>query len=746
LAKKGSAKKGVSARRKSEPETRGASGKRPAQAPRASRARTPAQAAPLSSSRAHARTTPAKLPEDFPAARYIFFGGKGGVGKTTAAAATALALLDAAGDGEHILIFSTDPAHSLSDSFDTKVGDRITEVAHRGRGERAARLYAREMDAARALEEFKQKHRAVLAEIADRGTILDETDINDLLDLSLPGMDEVMALFELSEVERGDEFARVVVDTAPSGHTSRMLRLPEVFARWVGALDVMSEKHRYMLAHFVRGRAVREDEVERFLRDLTARVEAVRAMLFDASRASFALVTIPEAMAFEESARYFKSLRAEGVPVTDLIINRVEQERDGCPFCRARVRMQSPWMGTLEREFKTLRVRRVPLFPAEVRGADALREFARAVWTEGDCGLRIADCRFGKAQLSTVNARTSGRKAKTMRPASIRNPQSAIRNPAGFPIEPKRLVIFGGKGGVGKTTAAAAFALALARREAAARVLLFSTDPAHSLSDSFDEQIGELRRGVAGAKNLDAKEIDPAARFEELKERYRKWTDELFESLTGGSRWEVQFDREAMRELVSLAPPGIDEIAALSAVSDLLDEGAYTTIVLDTAPTGHLLRFLELPDIALAWVRTFIKLLLKYKNVVRWGGVAEELVALSKSIKRVAALLTSADDCEFVGVAIPERMSLEETARLAASLDALKIPLSSLLINNVVTEEAARACRFCAARREGQAEVVVEFRKRFSRGVELYIAPQHADEVRARARLREHFESWHELD
>jgi arsenite-transporting ATPase len=277
-------------------------------------------------------------------------------------------------------------------------------------------------------------------------------------------------------------------------------------------------------------------------------------------------------------------------------------------------------------------------------------------------------------------------------------------------------------------------------------VLLFSTDPAHSLSDSFDEHVGELRRGVAGAKNLDAKEIDPAARFEQLKERYRKWTDELFEQLTGGSRWEVQFDREAMRELVSLAPPGIDEIAALSAVSDLLDEGAYTTIVLDTAPTGHLLRFLELPDIALAWVRTFIKLLLKYKNVVRWGGVAEELVALSKSIKRVAALLTSADDCEFVGVAIPERMSLEETGRLAASLDALKIPLSSLLINNVVTEEAARACGFCAARREGQAEVVEEFRKRFARGVELYAAPQHADEVRGRARLREHFESWHKLD
>src|SRR5215207_8194071 len=316
------------------------------------------------------------LPEEFPSTRYVFFGGKGGVGKTTAAASAALALLDSARAGERVLLFSTDPALSLSDSLGVEVGDRTAEVARRGAGDDAPRLFAREMDAARALGEFKQKHRAVLAEIADRGTILDEADINDLLDLSLPGMDEVMALFELSEVERAGDFARVVVDTAPSGHTSRMLRLPEVFARWVGALDVMSEKHRYMVAHFARRGRAREDEVDLFLRDLASRVAAVRAMLFDPARASFVLVTIPEAMAFEETARYFDSLRAEGAPVTDLVVNRVERGHGACPFCRARARMQSRWLGELAREFKTLRQRRVPLFPSEVRGPKSLREFA----------------------------------------------------------------------------------------------------------------------------------------------------------------------------------------------------------------------------------------------------------------------------------------------------------------------------------------------------------------------------------
>jgi arsenite-transporting ATPase len=396
--------------------------------------------------------------------------------------------------------------------------------------------------------------------------------------------------------------------------------------------------------------------------------------------------------------------------------------------------MQSRWLALTEREFKSLRQHRVPLFPTEVRGPRALREFARVAW-------------------QTRKTKDEGGRMKDEVKASTASPSSIMKDEvkrgsrhSSFPLAPKRLAIFGGKGGVGKTTAAAAYALALAESSGDSRVLLFSTDPAHSLSDSFGERVGEMKRGVAGVANLDAREVDPAARFEELKERYRRWTDELFETLAGGSRFEVKFDREAMRELVSLAPPGMDEIAALSAVSDLIDADEYSTIVLDTAPTGHLLRFLELPEVALAWVRTFIKLLLKYRNVVRWGGVAEELVALSKSIKRVAALMSDASACEFAGVAIPERMSLEETIRLASGLERLKVPMRSLLVNNVVTREAARACDFCAARRRGQLRVLEEFRRDFSEGVEIYTAPQHASEVQGRASLEAHFESWRESD
>src|SRR5215510_942167 len=229
------------------------------------------------------------LPSHLSSSRYFFFGGKGGVGKTTSATATALLLLKFAKANDKILLFSTDPAHSLSDSLGTTVGDRLVQVS----SHRRAKLFAFEMDSKMALDDFRKQHGPVLAEIADRGTLLDKSDINELLNLSLPGLDEVMALFELSELERASEYSHIVIDTAPSGHTSRLLRLPEVFNRMVGALDRMAEKHRYLIAQFARRRAP-ADEVDLFLQDLTERIERVRRLITDQQQTNFALVAIPE--------------------------------------------------------------------------------------------------------------------------------------------------------------------------------------------------------------------------------------------------------------------------------------------------------------------------------------------------------------------------------------------------------------------------------------------------------------------
>jgi len=295
---------------------------------------------------------------------------------------------------------------------------------------------------------------------------------------------------------------------------------------------------------------------------------------------------------------------------------------------------------------------------------------------------------------------------------------------------------------VGKTTTAAALALQLAVENPTQRFLVFSADPAHSLSDSFDEKIGEFKSGVAGQSNLDGVEINALAKFDDLKLRYRKWVDEIFASITGGSNWQIQFDREAMQELISLAPPGIDEIAALSAISDFLEQGAYTSVVLDTAPTGHLLRFLELPNIALQWVRTFLRLLLKYREFVTSTEVAEELIKLSKDIKRVIAILTNPADCEFIAVAIPERMSLNETARLIEGIERLHVSFRYAIVNNVIPEAAAESCDFCSRRRASQRRQIDAFRKSVGARAGLIIAPQHPHDIHGAEQLKEYLISW----
>jgi arsenite-transporting ATPase len=666
--------------------------------------------------------TPAKGSQrgaSLPRARFLFFGGKGGVGKTTAAASTALRLLQSAPPGKSILLISTDPAHSLSDSLLMPLGDRPTKVAKRD----SRILEAREMDAAAALDRFKAKYRRVLAEIADRGTLLDDADINELLDLGLPGMDEVMALVELGELEQSG-YWRVIVDTAPSGHTTRLLSLPKVFASWITALDRLADKHRYMVAQLLGGRARRDDEVEVFLRDMNEAILRVRRLLYTPAETAFVLVAIPEEMVVEETSRYFEMLEREGVPVTDLIINRVERAVTDCPYCLSRQRSQRPWIKRMERSFKRLNIHYVPLMPSGVRGRRALARFAQAVWAVRD---KTDAAKSAKIKATARSAR------KIIDSACFEGLIFA---------SPRPLMIFGGKGGVGKTTAAAASALRLAKDDRDARVMIFSTDPAHSLSDSFGEHIGDMKRGAAGQPNLDAAEIDPALWLDELKQRYRLWADELFKSFASGSRWEIKFEGEALREAIELAPPGIDEIAALGRISELMEQRVYSTIVLDTAPTGHLIRFLQLPAAALDWTRALIKLLLKYKGMARWEELAEELVAISKRVKQVAARMTDREQCEFFGVAIPESMSLEETMRMREDLKQLGVPMRRLLINNVVPERAAFDCRFCGSRRRAQLRVIKDFKERLGPEIMILAAEQRPHDLCGPKQLGEHARSF----
>src|SRR2546421_1280863 len=262
-----------------------------------------------------------------------------------------------------------------------------------------------------------------------------------------------------------------------------------------------------------------------------------------------------------------------------------------------------------------------------------------------------------------------------------------------------RVLAFAGKGGVGKTSAAAAVGLALAERRPDARILVLSTDPAHSLGDALGLPLGDDERPVPGLPGLAARELDATAAFARRRERYRASVDEVFDALLRGSRFDIAYDRDVVRELIDLAPPGLDELfGVLSLVDAVLGRGrqAYDVVVLDTAPTGHALRLLAMPDAALEWVHALLAILLKYRAVVGLGELASDLLDVARDLRELAALLRDPARTRVVAVTRPGALPRLETARLVRGLRRLRIAVGALLVNTV-TPPGCRRCRRAAA-------------------------------------------------
>jgi arsenite/tail-anchored protein-transporting ATPase len=254
-----------------------------------------------------------------------------------------------------------------------------------------------------------------------------------------------------------------------------------------------------------------------------------------------------------------------------------------------------------------------------------------------------------------------------------------------------RLLFVGGKGGVGKTTIAASLAIAGARTRKG-RVLILSTDPAHSLGDAFAVELGDEPRTIRGGpKNLYARELDAAAAYAKKRDRYREAVDELFTTLAGrGGTFDVAFDRAVLRDLFDLAPPGLDELFAVVEVIDALPEHAL--IIVDTAPTGHTLRLLEVPAMALDWVHTFMRIVLKYREVIGLGDLATELLDLSRQLHELQTLLKDPKRAGFITVTRAAALPRLETTRLLAALDRMEIPSRAVVVNAITPKGCAR-CR-----------------------------------------------------
>ncbi|HWE24667.1 MAG TPA: ArsA family ATPase [Myxococcales bacterium] len=282
-------------------------------------------------------------------------------------------------------------------------------------------------------------------------------------------------------------------------------------------------------------------------------------------------------------------------------------------------------------------------------------------------------------------------------PRATRSVPSASSDEGGWdPPSGVQLVLFGGKGGVGKTTCAAAAALRLARHRQ--RVLLLSTDPAHSLGDVFDVTLSDEPREVA--ERLVARELDANRAFAAQRDQYRRSVDELFEAVRGGSQLDAPFDRVVVQDLIDLAPPGLDELFALFAVIEALQKG-YDLVVADTAPTGHSLRLLELPKKALGWVHALLAILLKYRRVIGLGDLARSLTAAARDLRELQSLLRDPRRTLFVPVTRAAALPRVETERLLAALRRLRIPCGPAIVN-ALTPPGCQRCRRAAAAEKRQ--------------------------------------------
>jgi len=301
--------------------------------------------------------------------KLILFGGKGGVGKTTCASSTGLYL---ANNNKNTLLISTDPAHSLSDSLGEQIGDEIKQI------EGIDKLSAIEISAEKALSNFKIEYEDELRRLLDTSTYLDGEDIDSILALPIPGIDEVMGFKTIVDFIEEGKFDKYIVDTAPTGHALRLLTLPELLDDWIKVMAKMRWKYRYMVTSFAG--KYKPDSADDFLMSMKKTVKKIEGLLRGQSRCEFIIVTIPEDMAIKETERMIKSLDQHGMKVKQMVINNVIPVQVDCPFCQARREGQDKYIREIREKFSDLKTMIIPLQPQEVKGIESLENFKEVLF------------------------------------------------------------------------------------------------------------------------------------------------------------------------------------------------------------------------------------------------------------------------------------------------------------------------------------------------------------------------------
>jgi arsenite/tail-anchored protein-transporting ATPase len=261
-------------------------------------------------------------------------------------------------------------------------------------------------------------------------------------------------------------------------------------------------------------------------------------------------------------------------------------------------------------------------------------------------------------------------------------------------------IFVGGKGGVGKTTNSCSLAVQLARVRS--RVLLISTDPAHNLSDAFNQKFSRTPSPVTGIPNLYAMEIDPTASMQDLLE---------------SSSPDQQYASGAMMQELAFSIPGVDEAMGFAEVMKLVQSMDYDVVVFDTAPTGHTLRFLSFPSVLEKGLGKVTELAAKFGPMMQQVGsmmggntgsipdiseINTKLSSLKTVIEQVNAQFKDPAKTTFVCVCIAEFLSLYETERMIQELTSFHIDTHNIIVNQLLFPRPGSDCEQCLVRRKMQ--------------------------------------------
>jgi arsenite/tail-anchored protein-transporting ATPase len=593
-----------------------------------------------------------------------FFTGKGGAGKSTLALAHAITLSDESAKAK-VLLLSLENPGGAADLIKKKLSAKPLKLAS-GKGQ----LFAAELDFPAVGAAFLKTHKPSILAAAAKGALLSEDDVKKVLEAALLNVDELAGVFSWVDLQTSGEWSHIVIDGYHMSATIRLVDHSTHLRKLVSLLR--AERTQRPSKHAVRP-ATPVDT-------LATLCDAVSAMLRDPKRFQLHVVAMAEPVAEIQTRAFLKWVEDRQLPVARIVANLIED-------------------GKGSREVENRRGLQAP----HVRKYQAMHDEVELVGRRLECPSEF------EAVKKLAKDWAHGKESKALQFSPAESPPALVRAPsmppiAAPPLPPTRFIFFVGSGGTGKSSCASAAAVTLTEKEGP--VLLLSTDPVHALSEIVTSRLTDTETQVKGTKGLYAREIDVPVWFNNLRKKLKEMVEPMFGPEARGEVFAV--DKELLRYLVDVFPVGMDEYAALTALTDALVQERFKRIVVDPSASINSVRMIDLAPVARQFFSVLLTVLSKHKAK---GAVAlmAWLEHQVKHIERFEKALTNPAESRFVVVTRGEELGAIGAERLVDILKADKRPVERVIINRVMPKTV---CPITEERRKNEIEVAKHVEKK----------------------------------